>query len=89
MSVVQCCGGSVCSYGFLQLFEVRPEQLELRRDGRSGQLQRFNDVSGVTNLLSGDEGVRETLPHTQRERERELDVSARPPYTHTHPHTQT
>ncbi len=85
MSVVQCCGGSVCSYGFLQLFEVRPEQLELRRDGRSGQLQRFNDVSGVTNLLSGDEGVRETLPHTQRERE--LDVSARPQYTPTHSQT--
>lgn len=51
------------SYSFLLLFEAGPQLLELRGNGRSGQLQGFDDVAGVSHLVCSDERVRETLQH--------------------------
>lgn len=46
---------------FLLIFEGGPELLQFRRDRRPGQLQGFDDVSCVSNLILSDEGVGVTL----------------------------
>ncbi len=49
------------SYRFLLVSEGRPKLLQFRRDGRAGQLQSFDDVTSITNLILSDEGVSVTL----------------------------
>lgn len=45
------------SYRFLLVFEGGPKLLQFNRDRRAGQLQGFDDITSIANLILSDEGV--------------------------------
>lgn len=54
------------SYRFLLVLERRPKLLQFRWDRRAGQLQGFNDITSIANLIFCDEGVGVTLEEGTR-----------------------